>query len=271
MKDPVGTIDVRRLVEVDSTNLEARRWAASAPAGAGAVAIVAERQTAGVGRFGRRWHSPEGGLWMTLAWPVEGDGRTVLEGLGLRVGVACWRTVGQALRGASGSARVQLKWPNDVLIGGEKVCGSLTESVRESGRLWLIVGVGINVNNDPADLPRDLRTPATSLKRRLGSEVSVEGVLEALLSELKRAIAWRSEDGDGFFEGVSAGLRGVGEAVSIAGPDRKERRVVLVGVDGAGRLVVRAEGQGNELEEALGPGHDVVWPDRDERVIGSGP
>jgi len=266
MSERVGVIAVRRLAVVDSTNLEARRWAASAPDGAGALAIVAEVQTAGVGRFGRRWHSPKGGLWVTLAWPVEGDGRDVLDGLGLRVGVACWRTVERALRGASGSARVELKWPNDVLVGGEKMCGSLTESVRESGRLWLIVGVGINVNNDPAELPEGLRTAATSLKRQLGAAVSIDGVLHVLLAELGRAIAWRREEGGGFFEGVSDGLFGVGREVVIAGPDRIERRAVLGGVDAEGRLTVRWAA--TDEVEALGPGCEVVWPGRDAGVIG---
>lgn len=266
MSDGAGTIEVLRLDEVDSTNLEARRWAASVPAGAGALAIVAERQTAGVGRFGRRWHSPEGGLWMTLAWPVEGDERAVLEGLGLRVGVACLRAVERALEGAAGAGPVELKWPNDVLIGGEKVCGSLTESVRESGRLWLIVGVGINVNNDPAELPPGLRTAATSLKRQTGAGVSIDGVLGVLLAELSRAIAWRSGDGSRFFDGVSERLRGVGETVVIAGPDRAERRAVLVGIDGLGRLLVRWAT--TDEVETLGPGCEVVWPGRHAGVIG---
>ena len=84
---------------IDSTNAEARRLLDSSERLAGARVLAAQTQTGGVGRFGRRWASPRGGLWCTLLWPIPDgiDSNMVMEGLGLRIGVAVWETVALAV------------------------------------------------------------------------------------------------------------------------------------------------------------------------------
>ncbi|RMD62267.1 MAG: bifunctional biotin--[acetyl-CoA-carboxylase] synthetase/biotin operon repressor, partial [Planctomycetota bacterium] len=114
-------IPIQTYEELDSTSLEARRDVESGELGDQARLYVAKRQTRGLGRFRRSWASPAGGLWCTLAWPVNLEPRLVLEGLGLRVGVAVVHTVEHTLAAHGVGAPVQLKWPNDVMVKGRKI------------------------------------------------------------------------------------------------------------------------------------------------------
>ena len=142
------------LDEVDSTNAEARRRAAAgAPDG---TVIAARRQSAGRGRRGRRWESPEGNLYMTL---LLRPGEPVEEAA--RFSFVAAVAAGDALAElAPPGAAVAHKWPNDVLVNGGKCAGVLLESsvaARSAGgrsRLdWLAVGVGANLSRHPADTP----------------------------------------------------------------------------------------------------------------------
>lgn len=131
--------DLRVLAVVDSTN-EVLKATAALPPGRGACCL-AEWQTGGRGRLGRRWISPfAGNLYLSLAWDFDG-GIAVLEGLSLAVGVAVRRAL---LRlGVSG---VQLKWPNDLLREGAKLGGILVEVTGDpEGRCRAVVGIGVNV------------------------------------------------------------------------------------------------------------------------------
>lgn len=238
--------------EVPSTNLLAREMAATGSM-AGPTLLRADRQSGGYGRFGRRWHSPAGGLWATLAWPVQGDSSRLIEGLGLRVGAACLDLVMSLVAGSPDSV-VRLKWPNDVLISGRKVCGCLCEWVGGTqGRTWLLLGVGINANNNPADLPEDLRRPATSLRQALGEPVDLDTIAHDLTARLAGVID-PGAPGSPEFEEVSrlltqaaANLRGVGEQVSAGLPDRSRFEGVLRGLSKDGRLVVEAGGASRVL------------------------
>lgn len=177
---PNAPIPIIRVAETASTNLDARARIADADM---VFWIVAETQSAGRGRDGRAWHSPRGGLWATLAAPLPPEPAGVLDGLGLRIGIALTDAI------AAYCPRARLKWPNDVLIDGAKVAGVLTEIVDG----WAIVGCGVNVANDPPNLPppaiattlRDVVTPApipedvlTELTPRLLGALAREGVSE---------------------------------------------------------------------------------------------
>lgn len=142
--------------ELDSTMLEARRALADGRVESATV-FVAATQSGGVGRFGRAWASPRGGLWMTAACPL---GEEALRGLGVRLGLACLDSV-RSLVPEEMRARVGLKWPNDVRVDGRKVCGVLAELAR--GRGWALVGVGLNANFAASALPAELRGRATTL------------------------------------------------------------------------------------------------------------
>ena len=130
---------------IDSTNAEALRLV-----GAGCAApflVLAEQQTAGRGRRGRRWVSPFAqNLYYSLVLRIDG-GLRQLEGLSLVVGLA----VMQALR-ESGVQGASLKWPNDVLVGQKKIAGILLELVGDPADIChVVLGIGINVNMQRAD------------------------------------------------------------------------------------------------------------------------
>jgi len=162
-----------------STNDRCRELADhSAPA---FTVVISKEQTSGRGREGRPWSSPAGlGLWMSVLIRPES-----LESHGLLpilAGVAVCR----AIRALRPEAEPNLKWPNDVLLGGRKVCGILCEGVGGGG---VVVGIGVNVRQRPADFPVDLRDHAVSMELALHGEVSFSGLVGAILMELRRLAA----------------------------------------------------------------------------------
>jgi BirA family biotin operon repressor/biotin-[acetyl-CoA-carboxylase] ligase len=142
----------------------------------GAVA-VADVQTEGRGRLGRRWLAPAGTslLVSILLRPQVEPAR--LPELSLVAGRAC----AEAITGVTG-LEPAVKFPNDVLLDGRKVAGILAEA--SEGRVLL--GVGINVTQRPGELPPDARTPATSLAIETGRDVERGELLVALLDHLER-------------------------------------------------------------------------------------
>jgi len=142
-----------QLREIGSTQDELHRLAADgAPAG---TAVVADVQTAGRGSRGRSWSSPAGGLWLSVLWrPRAGDDPQLLS---LRAGLAAARL----LDSLGELPAAQLKWPNDVMLGGRKLGGLLCEARWHGTELsWVAIGIGLNVHNAP---PADVRTPPASL------------------------------------------------------------------------------------------------------------
>ncbi len=145
---------------VDSTNTKAKEI------GKRGILVIAERQTAGRGRFGRRWISEPGGLYFTITLPNSLPIEDVPK-LTLTTGVA----VAEAIEG-------RLKWTNDVLIGGKKVSGILCELAGEVEDPLVVVGIGINVNNPVPDY-------ATSLKEVHGRPLNRSEVLGKVLKNFE--------------------------------------------------------------------------------------
>jgi len=171
-----------RVVEVygalGSTQERARELArAETPHG---TLVVAGIQTGGRGRLGRWWGSPAGGLWTSLVLRPRFD-----ASLAPRVTQTAAVGVAKALWSFDVEARI--KWPNDLLVSGRKVCGILAEaSPGPAGtrRLdYVVLGVGINANLDPADLAVPDRD-VTTVRSELGREVDLLELLSALLSNL---------------------------------------------------------------------------------------
>ncbi|MCK4597822.1 biotin--[acetyl-CoA-carboxylase] ligase [bacterium] len=139
--------------------------------------VVAEEQTAGRGRMGRSWNSP--------------PGVSLLFSLVLRPRMAPNRVFQLAICGALAVAEVvcqrthlpvKVKWPNDVLIRGKKLAGVLTETqVDLAGVRFVVLGVGININQAPTDFPEGLQGQATSIRAELGRSVSRRHLLQDLL------------------------------------------------------------------------------------------
>lgn len=155
-----------------STNDRAKELAAQ---GAPPFTVVtAHTQTAGRGRSGARWHSAPGdGLWISVLVPA---GATPPPHLALLVGVAAAR----AAEGACPELQVQIKWPNDLQLGGRKVGGILCEH----GRGSVAAGIGLNVRQKPGDFPEEIAGRATSLEHALGMKVSMGALATALLRHL---------------------------------------------------------------------------------------
>jgi BirA family transcriptional regulator, biotin operon repressor / biotin---[acetyl-CoA-carboxylase] ligase len=172
----------RHVRECASTNDEAAAWArAGAPHGA---VVVADAQTRGRGRLGRRWHSPPGeSLYFSVVLrpPIE---PARVPPITLAAGVA----VAEAVAAAAELAP-SLKWPNDVLAGGgRKLAGILTEMASQRDRVeHVVVGIGVNVN--VAAFPDELAATATSLRlARAGREVDAAAFAATLCARLERWI-----------------------------------------------------------------------------------
>ena len=171
----------RRIIHFDSvgsTNTIAHRKA-SEGCGEG-LAVIAEEQTEGKGRLGRKWVTPKySAIAMSLVLkpdisPEDAPGITLVMGL----------AVCRALNSTSG-LDAKIKWPNDVVIGGKKVCGILTEMSAGVDMVnYIIVGAGVNVNI--FEFPEDIKKTATSLSIETGGRVSRKDVLASILLEFEK-------------------------------------------------------------------------------------
>jgi len=165
--------------ELDSTNRTAQELARQGAAEG--TAILAERQLSGRGRQGRTWHSPPGvGLYCSVILrPALPPNQVQL--LTLAVAVAVARAIS-----AQTPLSPRIKWPNDILIGGKKAAGILTEAEAVAERIaHVIVGVGINVNHTAAELGQPLDAVATSLRLESGRLVERSALAAQLFIELE--------------------------------------------------------------------------------------
>lgn len=221
--------------EVGSTNEWAKELAAFGAA-EGTVA-VAETQTAGHGRLGREWSSPNGGLWFSIILRPKLIAREALK-LVFMASLAV-ASVLQKLYGL----RVETKWPNDVMIEGRKICGILAEMNTTNEVVnYVIVGIGVNANFEVENgFPPELAKTATSLKAEVGKEVNLEELFRTLIEELEGAYDLLNEKG---FASILAEWK---KHAVFLGSDVEVRvgtetwRGVAVDVDDDGSLIIRLE------------------------------
>jgi|ERR1051326_4343037 BirA family biotin operon repressor/biotin-[acetyl-CoA-carboxylase] ligase len=201
------------------------------------VVVFAESQSKGRGRLGRRWASPpKKGLWFSLLLrpelsPNETTRLTVASATALRRAI---ETVTKIVP--------EIKWPNDLLIGGKKVAGILTELHAELDRVkYVILGIGINVNLNAGDLPLELRKTATSLKIELGQALSRPELAVACLRELDHDYDRVGAKKFGqLADEWEAHCTSIGQQVTIRTPQRHIRgRAEALDDDGA--LLLRTE------------------------------
>ncbi len=162
--------------EVSSTMEIAKKFAKQGKE----IVALAEKQISGRGRLGRFWHSPEGGLWLSISLVKS----LLPEVIPLLTYVASLATLFAIEEVAKISPSI--KWPNDILYKEKKLAGILLER----GQDYVILGIGINVNN-PLTLEEN---KGTSLKEVLGREVDRLSLLTALLKSLKRFLTWKKEN-----------------------------------------------------------------------------
>ena len=230
---------IQRMDTVTSTQEEAKKLAESgAPEGS---AIIAEEQTGGRGRMGRKWHSPRGkGIWMSLVLRPDLP-LSLTPQLTLLAGVA----VCTAIREVSG-VPAGIKWPNDLLAGGRKICGILLESsLREGGLHYCIAGIGIAVNLTVDDYPDELQGVGTSLLIEGGGiPVDRTRLAEAVLEELEYLYNLYIEQGfqpiRERWESMSVTL---GRQVCVNTPQGRTE-ATAVGLDDNGGLLLRSRAGG---------------------------
>lgn len=192
VKDDLGTSIIGRQVyyyaDVASTNAVAKGLAREGcPEG---TLVVAEEQGGGRGRLDRGWFSPPGlGIWASLVLRPAVSPADVAQ-LTMVTAVA----LAGALRRET-SLPVGIKWPNDLLIGGKKIVGILTEMSADMDRVkYAVVGFGLNVNIGREDFPPELLDTATSLSLEAGKHFSRAALLKAILVELEQKyLAWLNQ------------------------------------------------------------------------------
>jgi BirA family biotin operon repressor/biotin-[acetyl-CoA-carboxylase] ligase len=227
--------------------------AAGAPEG---TLVVAEEQSGGIGRRGRLWHSAPGlGLWFSMVLrpriPVESGGL-----LSAWAGLAVLETLGRdgVLPGDTG-----LKWPNDVLVKGRKICGILIDASSSAGEMtYAILGIGLNTGHSEEDFPEEIAGVATSLAMEAGGAPDRAEVLAGLLSDLERSYGLVSDP-----EGRRKLVERAGSASVLTG---KRVRVISEGGLKTGRVKGIAPGGGLIL--GSGPcGADEVILSGDVKVL----
>ncbi|HEY6169804.1 MAG TPA: biotin--[acetyl-CoA-carboxylase] ligase [Verrucomicrobiae bacterium] len=210
------------------------------------VVVFAESQSKGRGRLGRKWLSPAGkGLWFSVLLRPKLHSQAATQ-----LTIAAATAVLRALRDQTG-IRADIKWPNDILAGGRKLVGILTELSAELDKVkYIILGIGVDVNLEASQLPAELRKLATSVKIETGESCDRAELAAAILRELDadyaRIAGGRfSEVADEWESRCST----IGENVVIQIGDRRiQGRAESLDVDGA--LLLRT--QHGRLERIIG-------------------
>ncbi len=229
--------DLAEFAEIGSTNGEARRRAeAGAP---GPLWLRAGIQTAGRGRRGRDWVSPEGNLFATLMIRPR---MTAAEAA--RLSFAAALAVAEVLDAFVAPERVRFKWPNDVQLDGAKVCGILLESAAhaEGPVDWLAVGIGVNLANHP-----HLDEPKTIALADVAPPPTPGDALTRLAAAFARWLAAYETRG---FEALRdpwlARARGLGEGLTVRLP-REELQGRFTGIDEEGALLLETHGKPRKI------------------------
>ena len=221
--------------KLDSTSLLAKEIAPQQQEG---TVVIAEEQTGGRGRLGRKWYSPRGGgIWASLILKPRIRPEKAYQ-LTQVAAVAVVKAIKETTGILAG-----IKWPNDIIINGKKVCGILTEMNAEADAVnHIILSIGLNVKPGEGDMPLDLKDKMTFLDVERGFGVSRKGLLAVLLGELEKAYHAFLDKG---FETVAADCRRfsvlLGREVRVEQMDRIfQGRAVEITGDGA-LLVETAE------------------------------
>jgi BirA family biotin operon repressor/biotin-[acetyl-CoA-carboxylase] ligase len=220
------------LVETSSTNDVAREQGRKGAKNG--LVVAASRQTAGRGRLGRAWESPpKVGLYVSILLRPH---LTVPEPGKLTI-LSCVAMV-DTVEAVAG-VRPQIKWPNDLMLGGRKLAGLLIETERKAGRIaFSVIGMGLNVRQEAGDFPPELRKTATSLFLATGQLYRRADLLVGLLHALERRL---SQPFDEVREAwMAAGSLTLGQRVTMT-TSRGRKHGQAVGLDESGALLLRTD------------------------------
>ena len=216
---------------IDSTNTKAKELAEEGhPSG---TLVVADRQTAGKGRRGRSWESPSGiGIFMTLMLKPEINPNHA----SMLTLVAAMATT-RAIRRVTG-VPAMIKWPNDIVMNGKKVCGILTEMSAQFDYInHIVIGIGINVHNE--DFPEEIAQTASSIYLESGQHIHRASLIEAFLEEFEDVYAeyLKTEDMEGLQKEYDAMLVNRGRQVRVLDP-KEPFEGKAMGITKKGELIV---------------------------------
>ena len=218
---PIG-FQVEWLVSVDSTNNYLKQRAAEgAPHG---LAVIANKQTGGRGRFGRTFESPAGkGLYLSVLLRPEFSPAQMAS-------LTPWAAVAvcRAMERLTG-LHPKIKWINDILLEGKKLCGILTEAdIAPDGSLnHVILGIGVNIAQEESDFTPDVAAIATSLARHMEQPPSREALADALVRELDRMWSAFPHGSAEYLEEYRARCATVGQAINVITPGGSRPAVAL--------------------------------------------
>lgn len=218
--------------EVMSTNTVAKFLSANNVENG--TVIISEKQSDAKGRLGRSWQSPLGGIWLSIIINPNVD-HSKIPMITLATGVSVAKTLEKL-----GIENPEIKWPNDVMINGKKVCGILTEAIATFNTIEnVIIGVGIDANIDINSLPEELQEGTTTLSRELGNEVSESEVIKIFLEEFEKV---GGEFISGGYENILKEWRkrsySIGKIVEVKKPFSKSYDGYVLGISREGSLVV---------------------------------
>ena len=218
--------------EVSSTNTVAR-FLSMNDAENGSV-IISEKQTNARGRSGKAWESPLGGVWLSIVLQPNVD-YSKLPLITLATGVAVAKTLERI-----GVEEPEIKWPNDIMINGKKVCGILTEAVTKFNTIEsVIVGVGIDANLNVEDFPEELQEGTTTLQKELGKKGNENELIKIFFEEFEKISDIFISGG---YEDILKEWRKrsytIGKIVEVRAPFNKYYDGYVVGIGKEGALIV---------------------------------
>ena len=233
LKTRVVGKEIELLPEVTSTNTLAMERASNGASEG--VVVIAEMQTGGKGRLGRKWISPRGNLYFSLILrpdiPMHKAPLITLMGA---VAVTAAIRKQCALKAA-------IKWPNDILISGKKVSGLLTEMSAEQDRIrHIVLGIGVDVNMELEELSPDVRELTTTLAVAAGEKINRTALLQEILRDLDHWYqAFLSNVQDVLSAWKSLNMT-IGNRVTVSGAGETHEGLAQ-GIDNEGRLIIRLD------------------------------
>ncbi len=196
--------------------------------------VISEKQTKAKGRSGKSWESPLGGVWLSIILNPNVD-HSKIPLITLATGVAVAKTLENI-----GVEDPEIKWPNDIMINGKKVCGILTEAVAKFNTIEsVIIGVGIDANLDVEQFPEDLQEGTTTLKEVLGREGNENFLIKTFLEEFEKISEQFIHEG---YEDILKEWRkrsySIGKIVEVREPFNTYYDAYVIGIGKEGALVV---------------------------------
>lgn len=219
---------------IDSTNTEAKRLAEEGAEDG--TLVLADQQTSGKGRRGRSFSSRSGiGIYMTLLLRPD-----ILPGQASMLTLVAAMAVAKGLEQAT-QVKSQIKWPNDIILSGKKVCGILTEMSAQIEYInYVVVGIGINVSNEKFE--EEIADVATSLYIETGKKYKRADIVEAIMEQFEIYYQKYLETGDlsNIMEAYNEQLINRGQKVCVLDPKGSYEGIAR-GITATGELIVETE------------------------------